>query len=170
MSAVSGVGGPQISQMLQQMQQKMQGAGGPSAMFKQMPAEMQAQIKSKAEAAGFDASKVSAIQQDVQSTLQNMEPGSDPREALGAVFEKYGVDPSQMKEKMQGMMSQMAASVQGMQGGYSLNAPSGQTDLLDSLFESIDDGEDDASSGRDIRSVLEMMNKMPAGSVFDRTA
>ncbi|MEL7484394.1 MAG: hypothetical protein AAFN41_08570 [Planctomycetota bacterium] len=170
MSAVSGVGGSSISQMLQQMQQKMQGAGGPSAMFKQMPAEMQAQIQSKAEAAGFDTSKISAIQQDVQSTLQNIEPGTDPRDALGAVFEKHGVDPSQMKEKMQGMMSQMAGSFQGMQGGYSLNASSGQTDLLDSLFESLDDGEDDASSGSDIRSLLETMNRLPAGSIFDRTA
>lgn len=170
MSAVSGVGGPPISQMLQQMQQKMQGAGGPSAMLKQMPAEMQAQIQSRAEAAGFDTSKLSAIQQDVQTTLQDMEPGSDPREALGAVFEKHGVDPSQMKEKMQGMISQMVGSIQGGQGGYSLNAPSGQTDLLDSLFESLNNGEDDASSGRDIRSLLETMNRLPAGSVFDRTA
>ena len=170
MSDVSGIGGSSISQMLQQMQQKMQGAGGPSAMFKQMPAEMQAQIQSKAEAAGIDTSKLSALRQDVQSTLEGLEPGSNPKEALGAVFEEYGIDPSEMKEKMQGMMSQMAGSFQGMQGGYSLNAPSGQTDLLDSLFESLEEGEDEASNGNDIQSFLEMMNKMPAGSFFDRTA
>jgi hypothetical protein len=156
--------------MLQQMQQRMQQAGGPSAMFKQMPAEMQAQIQSKAEAAGFDANKVSAIRQDVQSTLQNIEPGTDPREALGAVFEKHGVDPSQMKEKMQDMMSKMGASAQALQGGYGLNAPSTQNDLLNSLFESLDGGEDDASGGNELRSLLDSLSNLPSGSLVNRTA
>ena len=170
MSAVSSVAGSPASQLLQQMQQRLQRAGDPSATFDQLPAEVQTRVQAKAEAAGLAVSKASALRHDLQAALLQIEPGADPRDALGAVFEKHGIDPSQLKDKMQGMMGKLGSPFQGLQGGLGANSASTPTDLLNNLLESLDSDENEEPDGNELLSFLKNINGLPAGIIVDQTA
>ena len=167
MSAISGVGGSQISQIFQQFQQS---PGGFSALQQQMPAELQSKMESAAQSAGIDPSQFSAIRQDVESVIANLEPGADPREALGAVFEENGVDPAELKSQMESMMGNLGFSPQGLQGGFDFGASSAQTDLFSELLSSLESSDSESSSDNDLSTLVEYMKNLPSGGLVNQFA
>lgn len=166
MNGVAGLGSVQQSALMQQIQQTLRGGGMPEP-----PAEMQAQFRSAAEAAGLDPSQLAGLRGDiesaVQSALQGFDGSGSPREAIeGAitgVLEDNGIDAGAFKEQLK---SAMGGAAPGAFGGFALGGDQSSGDLLGEL---LDDLGGDAESS-DALSIAEFLRGLPSGSLINRSA
>ncbi len=172
MSSISSVGSS-ISALTQQVQsQSGSRAQHPRGGRPPEPtAEMKAQFESAAKSAGIDVDQLNSLQSKIEDAVKNAvdnSSGTDPREAIQSAVETVlkdnGIDPEDLKSKLESVFEKMGAGKPG-QGTYK---PSDND--ADDQGASATTLQSSNTSQDAIGTILRALRTMPAGSLVDAQA
>ncbi|MEL6328224.1 MAG: hypothetical protein AAFR38_01070 [Planctomycetota bacterium] len=169
MSAVAGIGTAQPSQWLQQIARPdRSGASG------RIPNDIQTRVRSAAENAGIDTSKLESVRSDMRAAFEKAGPGANPRDVFSGVLEKNGISPGDFKAQLTGVLESAGFSPGaglGIGSGFGtgaagFNATSATNGALGDLISALDG---DESAGDSSSALLDQL-RAPPGSLFDARA
>jgi|GEM_PF-2784110 len=116
-------------------------------------------VESAAEAAGLDASAISELRSEIEEAVQHARESGENRQgvkgAVDSILEAAGLDFESIRQDLR--------SLGGPQPG-TYTAKSGQAETLSELFAEADDEETDALG------LLDLLQRLPAGSLYDTNA
>ncbi len=169
MSSISSVGSS-ISAFTQQVQS--QGANRPphGGRPPEPTAEMKAQFESAAKSAGIDVDQLNSLQSKIEDAVQNAvesSNGTDPREAIQSAVETVlkdnGIDPEDLKSKLESVFEKMGANKPG-QGTYKPSGSNADQGASATTLQTSNTSQDA------IGTILRALRSMPTGSFVDAQA
>ncbi|MEM9081973.1 MAG: hypothetical protein AAGB34_00135 [Planctomycetota bacterium] len=179
MSAISGIGSAQVSQLLQRSGLSPQSFNAES--FRGIPQGGGQKLESLAQKFGIEPSQFSNIRADIKSAVEanadaiagSDDPKGDMQSLINGVLEEHGVDPAEFRASLQsmlqssgGMLSAYKANATNVNGSFS----STQNDTLNSLLAALESSDEEDDSAQTSGSLLDYFKDLPSGSFVNQTA